>query len=139
MAPKEVSPIYRSKMQINGTPPTYNSIQDALTNAPDGATLIVSTGLYVESVNIFDRDITIDGGYNVDYATKAISGHSIIDGLWILPLTSPGSIIDITNSNVQLIDMRMTDGGFSPVILSGYGGGLDIRDGSTVNAVNCQR
>ena len=125
-------------VQINGTPPTYATIQGALTNAPDGATLIVTTGLYEESVNIFDRNITIDGGYNVDYATKASSGDSIIDGLWILPLTSPGSIIDITNSNVRLIDMRMTDGGFPPIVLFGYGGGLDIRDGSTVNAVNCR-
>ena len=125
-------------VQINGTPPTYATIQGALTNAPDGATLIVSTGTYVESVNIFDRNITIDGGYNTDYATKAGTGYSIIDGFWLLPFTSPGSIIDITNSVVRIIDMRMTDGGFSPISFSGNGGGLDIRDNSTVSIEDCQ-
>ena len=125
-------------VQINGTPPTYATIQGALTNAPNGATLIVSTGTYVESVNIFDRNITIDGGYDVNYSTKAGGGASIIDGRWILPLTTPGSIIDITNSTVRIIDMSITDGGFSVLIPSGNGGGLDIRAGSTVFAENCR-
>jgi len=124
-------------VQINGVPPAYASIQNALDNAFDGDTLIVSTGLYEESVNIFDRNITIDGGYNGDYATKAGTGGSIIDGVWPGGLSAPGSIIDITNSNVRLIDLSITDGGFSIIALAGYGGGLDIQAGSCVTAETC--
>ena len=124
-------------VQINGVPPVYNTIQGALTNAFDGATLIVSTGAYVETVDIFNRNITIDGGYNGDYATKAGSGETSIEPFASLPL-GPGSVIDITNSNVRLIDLTLQNGRFSSTMLNGFGAGLDIRGVSFVNVENCE-
>ena len=121
-------------VQINGALPTYDTIQDALNNALDGDTLIVSTGTYVKTVDVFNRNITIDGGYNGDYATKAASGYSYIEATAL----NPGSVIDITNSTVLFIDLTLQNGSFSASMLTGFGAGLDVRGGSFVNVENCQ-
>ena len=54
-------------VRINGIGMDYATIQAAVTNSSDGDVLIVTTGLYNEAVNIFGRNISIDGKYNFDY------------------------------------------------------------------------
>ena len=122
-------------VKINGVGIEYASIQTAVFNAVSGDTLIVTTGVYHEAVNIYGKDIALDGGYLPDYSAKA-GWNSVIDGPWFM-LNGPGSVIDITNATVTLRDLDITDGGFSFATPSGYGGGLDIRDGCVVTAETC--
>lgn len=113
------------------------TIVDAVTNAISGDTLLVTTGVYAETVNIYDTALTIDGKYRMDFSAKADVGATIIDAPWPDMFSSPGSVIDITNAAVQLTDLELTDGGFGFITMLGYGGGLDIRNGSAVTATTC--
>jgi len=116
-------------VRINGIGMDYATIQAAVTNSLDGDVLIVTTGLYNEAVNIFGRNISIDGKYSFDYSTKAASGSTIID-----PPILAGSCIDITGAVVELIELELTGSSF---IISGSGGGLNIKNGSIVTARLC--
>ncbi len=116
-------------VKINGAGIEYSAITTAVNNAVGGDVLIVTTGTYDEAVNISGLNIDIDGGYKFDYSTKYPPGSTIIDA----PLFS-GSCIDIENSTVKLTDLELTGSSF---LISGSGGGLDIRNNSDVMAVNC--
>ena len=116
-------------VKINGAGIEYSAITTAVNNAVGGDVLIVTTGTYYEAVNISGLNIDIDGGYKFDYSTKYPPGSTIIDA----PLFS-GSCIDIENSTVKLTDLELTGSSF---LISGSGGGLDIRNNSDVMAVNC--
>ena len=116
-------------VKINGIGAEYASITTAVNNAVNGDVLIVTTGLYEEAVNIYGKDISIDGNYNFDYTTKA-SGNTIIN-----PPAFFGSCIDFSNSIVELIDIELTGSSF---FWPGNGGGLDLRYGSVVIASQCK-
>ena len=115
-------------VKINGAGTEYAAITSAVNNAVNGDVLIVTTGLYVEAVDIYGKDISIDGKYNFDYTTKA-TGKTIIH-----PPLFYGSCIDFSNSVVELIDIGLTGSSF---FWPGNGGGLDLRYGSTVIANKC--
>ncbi|MCX7003012.1 MAG: hypothetical protein NTV22_07035 [bacterium] len=98
----------------------YLSIVDAVTNAISGDMLLVSTGVYAETVYIYDTTVTIDGKYRMDFSAKADAGATIIDAPWPDLFSSPGAFIDITNAAGQLTDLELTDGGFGFIATLGY-------------------
>lgn len=126
--------ILGADVRINGVGTTYTTIQAAITNASPGDFITITTGVYEESVNIFNTELTLEGGYDPTFTNQI--GLSTIDGFWS-GLVSPGSIIDITNSTVTLNSLEITDGGFGAFTLSGYGGGIDARAGSAVLVEDC--
>lgn len=129
-----VSHLTSGGVRINGMGTTYTTIQAAVTNASPGDFIAISTGVYEESVNIYNTDLTLIGGYDLTYTN--VIGESVVDGVWS-GLISPGSILDITNSLVTLRNLEITDGGFSVFTPAGYGGGIDVRGGSHVLVQSC--
>ncbi len=117
----------------NGT--IYSTVTNAVQAATPGDTLLVSTGVYYEAVNIYNQDLLIDGKYNDEFSAKIPDGKTIISApheiIWY-----SGSVFDITNSTVTLINIEITEGGFG-IAVSGSGGGIDIRHGSDVTLFSC--
>ena len=113
----------------------YSTLTNAVQAATPGDTLLVSTGIYYEAVNIYNQDLLIDGKYNDEFSAKIPDGKTIISS----PSTmfwSAGSAFDITNSTVTFVNLEITDGGFG-IGASGSGGGIDIRYGSDVTLYSC--
>ena len=113
----------------------FSSLGDAVSAAGFGDTLRVSTGVYYETVNIYNQNLAIEGNYNDDFSKKVTGGKSIISAPRGLP-TFSGSTFDITNSTVYLEEIEITKGGFK-INTSGFGGGLDIRHASDVTLYRC--
>ena len=116
-------------VKINGVGTEYITIQAAVTNANNGDVLIVTTGVFAEAVDVYSKNITIDGSYNFDYSTKVANGSTEIN-----PGLFAGSCIDITGSVVNLKDLELTGCSF---FINGSGGGLDIKNESYVIVENC--
>ena len=113
----------------------FSTLDDAVSAAGFGDTLRVSTGVYYETVNIYNQNLVIDGNYNDKFSKKVTGGKSIISAPRGVP-TYSGSTFDITNSTVFLTEIDITKGGFKSGT-SGFGGGLDIRHGSDVTLYKC--
>ena len=113
----------------------FSTLNDAVSAAGFGDTLRVSTGVYYETVNIYNQNLAIEGNYNDDFSKKVTGGKSIISAPRGLP-TFSGSTFDITNSTVFLKEIDITKGGFK-INTSGFGGGLDIRHASDVTLYRC--
>ncbi|NCC50414.1 MAG: hypothetical protein EOM20_04275 [Spartobacteria bacterium] len=116
----------------------YVQVSNAVANAISGDTILIATGVYNEAVNIYGLDLTLDGGYIDDCSVKAVGGRSVIDADSPVLFGGWGSALDITGSVVVLQDMDLCGGEWSTLSTVGYGGGLDIRSGSIVTAINCQ-
>ncbi|HBA85140.1 MAG TPA: hypothetical protein DCZ95_13705 [Verrucomicrobia bacterium] len=109
---------------------SYNTITAAVAAAVNGNVILVSTGLYAEAVNIAGRNITLDGCYNTSFSAKVAGGKTVIE-----PVNC--SALYISDASVTLTDLDLTGGGMANNSLL-YGGGLSIRNGSTVTAANCR-
>ncbi len=113
--------------------PNYITITNALASASAGAVILVSTGTYEEIFNIYDRTVTIAGGYNHDCTIKLANTGSSLRAL--APFY--GMVVDIDHSTVLLKDLAISGG----MWLSGtalFGGGLHIRNASTVQVERCR-
>ena len=116
----------------------YVTITNAVANANDGDTILIATGVYNEAVNIFGKDLVLDGGYTNDCAYKIAGAFSVIDANDPIPLGGWGSALDITGSVVALKNLHIQGGEWAPLAGVGYGGGLDIRSSSIVTASFCR-
>ncbi len=103
----------------------YLTLSNAVFAAGAGDMLLVSTGTYYETVDIYNKHLVIDGKYRDDFTSKVADGRTIISapivGLWY-----SGSTFDITNSTVTFINIEITKGGFWDGD-SANGGGIDAR------------
>lgn len=120
-------------VKIVGNPtPDYTTINNALSAAGPGAVIRCSTGLYNEVVSIYDRSITIDGGYDMACASKVAGGTYIR-----VPAPGVGSpVILISNSVATLIDLDVANA--QPFGLSEMnGGGIRIEAQSAVSLDGC--
>ena len=112
-------------VKINGAGATYPTISDAVGAAVIGDVLNVSTGLYAEEVGIAGKNISIEGGYNMDCVTKAGSGATVIKG-------AAGTVIEISSSLIVLDSLEITGG------TGVNGGGMSVVGGSVVTARQCR-
>ena len=102
------------------------TLSAALAAAAPGDTLLVRSNVFNESPDI-NKNIIIRGGYNPAFTTQ--NGISIITNGG-----GAGSVIDVTGGvSVQLEMLRLQGGS-----VSAFGGGLDVRAGSTVVVNRCQ-
>jgi len=125
------APIYGDVYNATNFSHNYGSITAAVSAAASGDTILVSTGAYAETVNIYNTILTIDGGYSNNCQTKSGSGYTVIDSDdsgFLQKVT-----IRITNAVVRLEDLDIVDGSVSPSITRN-GGGLIISGGSAVTA-----
>ena len=91
----------------------YATLQAAVTAAPSGATVRVSQGAYVESIDITNtKTITIAGGYDATCMSLSPGGTSSITA-------TGGSAIDVNASGVYLLNLRVAGG-------VGIGAGVDL-------------
>lgn len=105
-------------VRINGVGFEYATIQAAVTAAVSGDRLHVSTGLYTENVIINNKNITIAGGYLLDFITITNNPElTVIDGSSIVNST----MRLVTNATVTLEILKITGG-------SGFvlGGGVNV-------------
>jgi predicted outer membrane repeat protein len=92
---------------------TYTTIQAAVTAAASGATVRVSQGAYVESIDITDtKTITLAGGYDANCLNPVVGASSAITGV-------SQSVIDVNASGVFLMNLRVAGG-------AGFGAGIDL-------------
>jgi len=102
----------------------YLTLSNAVFASSPGDTLLVSTGIYYETIDVYNRDLVIDGRYNEDFSAKVPGGKSIISAPRPL-LTYSGSAFDVTNSTLTLVNIEVTHGGFA-FGDNGFGGGLNL-------------
>ncbi len=106
--------------------PRYTTITAALAAALAGDTLLISTGTYNESPDI-NKNVRLLGGYDGAFANQI--GMSLVTNGG-----TAGSVIDITGGAHAYLDALSLRGGNEAVY---FGGGLDVRSGSTAIVVNC--
>lgn len=109
---RSAGPAGANRVGIDG-PCAYGTLQAAVTAAPSGATVRVSQGAYVESIDITNtKTITIAGGYDATCANPVADASSSITA-------TAGSAIDVNASGVSLMNLRVSGG-------VGFGAGLDL-------------
>ncbi|MBP7831131.1 MAG: hypothetical protein KA248_14580 [Kiritimatiellae bacterium] len=119
-------------VKINGM--DYVTITNAVAHASSGDTILISTGVYNEAVDIFGKDLTLDGGYNHDCSLKVVGGQSVVDG----SLLAGGSVMTITGSVVNLVNLDLRGGHVFLLPMVYRGGGLKILSSSSVTATACR-
>lgn len=108
---------------LNFGPCVYETIQAAVNAASTGDVVRVTSGTYVELVDVSAKQITIEGGY--DAACAVITGRTTIQAV-----AASGSVIDVTSASVlTLRNLDLTGG-------SSFGAGLDVLGGSNVTLDN---
>jgi len=113
---------------ISSGGPEYATVAAAVTAAVSGDTLLLSTGVFAENIDIVsDKLLTFKGGYLFDFSAIVPGEKSVIDGI-----SSGQSCIDVISGGLNLFDIELTDGGSAS-----YGGGLDYHAGTTGTIVNC--
>ncbi|NCC53711.1 MAG: hypothetical protein EOM20_21235, partial [Spartobacteria bacterium] len=125
--------VVQGTVKIVGNPmPDYVTINNALSAAGPGAVIRCSTGLYEEVVSIYNRSITIDGGYDIACVSKVAGGTYI-------RVPAPGvgsSVILISNAVANLIDLDVANARpFGANEMNG--GGIRIEAQSTVSLDGC--
>ena len=119
-----VSSSFAAVTNISSGGAIYSTLSNAVFAAGIGDVLLVSTGKYYETIDIYNQDLIIDGKYTYDFSAKVPGGKSIISAPRPLLLYS-GSTFDVTNSTLTLVNIEVTHGGFA-FGGNGFGGGLDL-------------
>ena len=84
-------------VKIQGSPTIYTTIQSAVNAAVDGNKLLVSTGLYLESVSITNKFIELEGGY----LSPAFTTRTNDNSLTIIGTNIIGSVVNTIIYNNQ--------------------------------------
>jgi len=111
---------------------THNAYHETITGAVavafSGDTLLVTTGTYVENVQITEKSLLLLGGYLLDFSSRVSdAAATCVDGAGMA-----GVMAVVSNCTVQLDCMMLTNGN-----VAGFGGGLAVNAGATVTAQNC--
>lgn len=101
----------RPRVGINGGGCQYGTLTQAMEAAEEGDSIQVAAGTFYEPVDIFNKTLTIAGGYDSTCSTPG-AGTTTLDARY-----RTGSVVDIDQSDVTLCGMRITGG-------SGTGGGV---------------
>ncbi|RLD12354.1 MAG: hypothetical protein DRI44_00860 [Chlamydiae bacterium] len=107
----------------------YATVGAAVTAAVSGDTLLLSTGVFAENIDISSSKVlTFKGGYLFDFSATVPGEKAVIAGT-----STAQSCIDVlSGSGLNLFDIELTNGGSAS-----YGGGVDYHDGTTGVIVNC--
>lgn len=104
---------------INGTGTPYTNIQDAVNAASGGNWLAIAAGVYHEAVQVKDKDLGLQGGYD-ETTTNFTGGYTAIDG------DNARRPLLYTNASGQVTDLHLIHGNAS------QGGGADIETGDVL-------
>jgi len=111
-----------ARVGVNGAC-AYSTIQQAINAAQDGDTVRIAEGVYFETVDVTNKNVTLEGGYN-STCTSYITGTTRIEGS-----ATSGSVLDVSNS---VLDVRNLDIAWG----NGIGGGVDVLGSSRVTLDN---
>jgi len=120
MGADEVSGVAR--VGVNGAC-SYGTIQQAVNAAQNGDTVRIAEGVFFETVDITDKNITLEGGYN-STCTSYITGTTRIEGS-----VTGGSVLDISSSVVIIRNLDIAWG-------NGIGGGVDALSNAQITLDN---
>ena len=112
------------RVSRNSGPCTYETIQAAVTAAVNGDTIRVAAGLYLESIDIVSKNLTITGGYDSSCTTPVAGGMSQIQA------SAVGSVVDVLGTSVVTLNNLDLSGGTS------FGAGVDLVGSSRVTLSN---
>lgn len=113
-----------ARVGVNGAC-AYNTVQDAINAAPNGATVRVMGDFFAESIDIAGgKVITIAGGYNATCTAIITGTTSRIDAV------TTGSTVDVSGGSV--LNLRNLVIGWG----SSFGAGLDVLGSSHVTLNN---
>ncbi|MBI5877508.1 MAG: S8 family serine peptidase [Chloroflexi bacterium] len=113
-----------TRVGINGAC-AYNTIQDAINAAANGATIRVAGGYFSENIDIAGgKVITIWGGWNASCATPVTGTQTTLEA------ASSGSVVDLSGGSVALLRNLVIGWGTS------FGAGLDLLGSSLVTLDN---
>jgi len=109
--------------------PEYATVAAAVTAAVSGDTLLLSTGVFSENIDInISKVLTFKGGYLFDFSATVPGEKAVIAGT-----SSAQSCIDVlSGGGLNLFDIELTNGGSAS-----FGGGVDYQEGTTGVIVNC--
>ena len=118
-------------VKISGKPGTFPTIQAAINAAVDGEKLLVSTGLYLETISITGKFLEIQGGYfSPGFTSRTNLSQSTIIGTNFLD-----SIVTISNNAALVIDTFEITGG--NLTFTTLGSGVAIWNDCVCTAKNC--
>jgi hypothetical protein len=100
------------RVGLNGSPCAYATVQQAVHAAADGDVLQIAEGVYFENVDVLNKDVALEGGYD-DACTSAGVDATRIEGS-----LATDSTVAVQNGSVVLRDLEIAWGG-------GSGGGLE--------------
>ncbi|RLD09858.1 MAG: hypothetical protein DRI44_07535 [Chlamydiae bacterium] len=119
-------------VKIQGNPTVYPTIQAAVNAAINGDKLLVSTGLYLESVSITNKFIELEGGYiSPMFSSRTNDFSSTIIGTNIV-----GAVVNINLSGGASLDTFTITGGNLWGLING--GGVLIDYDCICTMKNCQ-
>ncbi|MDO8302341.1 MAG: right-handed parallel beta-helix repeat-containing protein [Sedimentisphaerales bacterium] len=102
-------PFYSDPYVLNKNQSThYTLIQDAVDDANNGDTIIVSPGVYKEQVNIGTKQITLQ---STDPNDPMIVAQTVISAPTTYPITSDYYAVNIGNSSAVLDGLTIANGG----------------------------
>jgi hypothetical protein len=134
---------------LNGASCTYGTVQQAVNAATDGDIIQIASGVYFENVALFNKELTLVGGYDTTCAAPGTDPTRIEGSL------GSGSTLVVHNGTVTLRDLELAWGsGSGGGLLAGsnalvtldhttvhdnhasYGGGIYVNTGSVVTLTN---
>jgi predicted outer membrane repeat protein len=117
-----------AEVKIQGKPAVYTTVQAAVNAAVNNDSLLVSTGIYLETISITGKTVTLEGGYFPPGFSSKTNGWETT----ILGTNVSESIVTVMNSgSVILKDLYITDGS------SLFGGGILISNNCSGTVSNC--
>lgn len=124
------------RVGLNGNACAYPTINEAVAAAQSGDEIFIEAGYYNERIGlIFNKNLVLRGavaGSDCALALPAFSfsNRPVVDGAGFATFTGTGGMLDIFNSDVELVSVDLTNG------TTGQGGLVTVRPGSSFLAVD---
>jgi len=124
-------------LQVSPTQPgAYPTISEALGDAPDGATLVVSAGTYAESLDVRGKGATITAAEGAEVVIAGSGGFEPTVRCRDTALTLRGlTVIGADAAAVDAAEATLVLEGCT--VRAGSGAGVKVSDGTTVRISGC--
>jgi len=122
------------RVGLNGNACAYPAINEAVAAAQSGDEIFIEAGYYNERIGlIFNKKLVLRGAVTGSDCAQALptfsfSERPVVDGAGFTGFVGTGGMLDINNSDVELVSVDLTNG------TTGQGGLVTVRPGSSFSA-----